>query len=198
MIQRAFNTVLAALLCLLVTGGCAFGDRQVALTYQPVMSIKARAPLTVDVRPFQSARGMDDEKKIGQVRNGYGMVTAKVLSTSGDAPEWVRKALADELANAGFKVARPDAPTSSSGAVSVGGTLNEFMTDMSLGGYDTRIRATFTVARNGIKKLEKEFTVQDGGSGITGSPDEYHTVAKAALTKLMRKALPEIIAAIEN
>jgi hypothetical protein len=33
-------------------GGCAFGDRKVAIDYKPVMTIKAYRPLAVEVRPF--------------------------------------------------------------------------------------------------------------------------------------------------
>jgi len=72
----------------LISAGCAFGDRHAPIEYSPVMGIKAKAPATVDIRPFQSTRGLSDERQIGQVRNGYMTVTAKVFCENGDAMEW--------------------------------------------------------------------------------------------------------------
>lgn len=137
------------------------------------------------------------------MRNGYGMVTAKVLSTDGGAPEWVRRALGDELANAGFVVSRTAAPGQqagnwSSGGITIDGVVNEFMTDMQMEGFQTRIRVRLTVKRYGATRLDKDFYGDDGGSGITGSSDEYQAAIKAGLTKLMRRAIPEVIAAIQG
>src|SRR5687768_6242143 len=78
------STVIAAILACGACG-CAFGDRHVAPTYQPVMSIKAGAPQAVNVPPFASKRGLKNEAQIGRVRNTYGMATAKVFTKSGDA-----------------------------------------------------------------------------------------------------------------
>ncbi|HEY7116420.1 MAG TPA: hypothetical protein VH475_07540 [Tepidisphaeraceae bacterium] len=167
------------------------------------MGIKASSPIAVEVKPFRSERGQEDEAKIGQVRNGYGMATAKVLSTDGDAGEWIRRALTDELVHAGFSVSQSNAPSGAAsagrvGGTTVSGTVIEFMTDMGWQGYQTRIRVKCIVTRYGQERLNKEFAVEDGGSGITGSSGEYRDVLTAALTKLMRKAVPDVIAAIER
>ena len=187
-----FGAILACGTC-----GCAFGDRRVEATYRPVMSIKARAPQAVDVPPFASKRGLKNEAQIGQVRNTFGMVTAKVFTRSGDAAGWVRRALADELTAAGYTVNGGAAPAAAAATV-VNGTLEEFMSDVGSDGFSTRLRVRLVVTRDGTSRLDKSFDVEDGGSGLTASAGEYQEVCQAALTKLMRRAMPEVIAAIEG
>jgi hypothetical protein len=179
------------------TFGCAFGDRRVETTYRPVMSIKARAPQAVDVPPFASKRGLKNEAQIGQVRNNFGMVTAKVFTKSGDAAGWVRRALNDELAAAGYTVNRGATPATPAATV-INGTLEEFMSDVGFDGFSTRLRVRLVVTQYGTARLDKSFDVEDGGSGLTASAGEYQEVCQAALTKLMRRAVPEVIAAIER
>ncbi len=177
--------------------GCAFGDRHVDPNYRPVMSLHARSSQSVDIHPFSSSREVKNEKQIGQVRNGYNMVTAKVYTNAADAATLVNQALAEELSHAGFTVRR-DAPADNASASSVEGTLEEFLTDIGMGGYKTTIRVRLIVNKNGTIRLDKVFDVEDGGAGITASKSEYEEMAQSALTKLMRRAIPEVIPALDG
>jgi hypothetical protein len=177
--------------------GCAFGDRHVTWDYRPVMNIKAFSPIRVQLCQFQSSRGLSDERKIGQLRNGFHMVTAKVLCEEGNAPEWVRRALAAELTHAGFEIVNPPLAVSKDDDVVITGTMNEFLTDISLQ-FTTYIRVTLVVTKRGQVNLTKEFSVEEGGASLTASSSEYQRLTTAALTKLMRRAVSEVIAAIEN
>ena len=191
-------TCVGMMVAALNAGGCAFGDRHVPIDYQPVMKIKAKAPADVDILPFQSARGLSDERQIGQVRNTYMMVTAKVFCENGDAMEWVHRALAAELASAGFRTGGPASSQPTPLAVTIAGTVHEFLTDVGYNGFHTRLLVRFVVTKNGATKLEKDYLVDDGGSGLTGSADEYQAITIKAIEKLMRRAVPDIIAAIEG
>jgi hypothetical protein len=168
--------------------GCASGARGLFVSYQPVMTVKARAPVPVTLPPF-SVTADDPNNKTGRVRN----------PPDATAVENVRQAYLAELAQAGFTftntAAAAAAPT---GGVVVRGTVGEFATDLTMGGYDTRLRARVVVTRDGVTRLDREYAIRDGGSGLTGSRDEYRTVINAALTKLMRKSVPDVIAAIQD
>ena len=196
---RNLATMRAILVVILVTvasgAGCAFGDRSVRYDYKPVMSLKAATPRPVVVLPILSGRNLTDERQIGQVRNGYGMITAKVLCADGDASAWVRRALSAELEQTGYSITESPVPPEQ--GVSVGGTVREFNTDMYVS-FTTRLRVQFVVKRGNKTTLDKEFVVDEGGSGLVASAGEYEELTTAALKKLMRRAIPEIVAAIDR
>ena len=62
--------------------------------------------MKLTVVTMKSTRKPGDPKRIGQVRNGYGMVTAKVMCKEGDPMIWTSDALASEFEQAGFEVQR--------------------------------------------------------------------------------------------
>lgn len=109
------------LLGVVLAGGCAFGTRTAELTYPPARegggliatagaaeAVPAtRAPIAVTVVDARAER-----ERIGNVRNGFGMDTANVVTDS-DVRAWVEDALVAELANAGYDVVETD-PTGTS------------------------------------------------------------------------------------
>ena len=188
--MRGFSPALATsgLLLLLSLGsaGCSVGPTRAAPNYRPVMSISARSPQPVEVRPFTGTPGPAD--------------SSKARKFFADAPVFVQKATADELAHAGHAVTRTGVSSSSFTAptVSVDGTVEEFFTDQTMGGYDTHVRVRFRVSRGGSTLLDKQYEVREGGAGITATTSEYANIAQDALTKLMRKAIPDLLAAIDG
>ena len=103
-----------ALASLAMLGGCAFDDREVDLTYEPVVSsasLPGGATVDVTVADFVDARA--NKATIGKVLNGYGTHTADVVTTD-SVPLWMTDALRVELERAGYAVvpateAGPDA-----------------------------------------------------------------------------------------
>jgi len=81
--------------------GCAFGTRTAVLDYpgDGPWNAPAGAPLVL-INEFDDGRVQTD---VGDVRNGYGMRTARVVTTS-DVAEWVTEAVATELGAKGFDV----------------------------------------------------------------------------------------------
>lgn len=103
-------------LCLLWQGGCAFGTRHVNLTYPPDNKASlgtATAEATeaegsgkpILFVKFSDMRG--DREKVGHVRNGFGMKTAKVVADN-DVTQWVNQAILQQLKQVGFKVKAVD------------------------------------------------------------------------------------------
>jgi len=169
--------------------GCNVGPTHATPNYRPVMTLKARAPQSVEVRAFAADAGPVDSSK-----------ARKVFA---NAPQFIAKALADELANAGYSVTRSGVSSSSAvtlaPAVIVDGTVEEFFTDQTMSGYQTHVRVHLRVSgRGGAVLLDKDYEIQDGGAGITASTGEYEDMAGNALTKLMRKAVPDVVAAIDG
>ncbi len=109
--------ILLLLGCLTQAAGCAFGTRYVDLGYPPQKPAKIDAmdpsaalagPRTRDViLAVNDARPSRD--RIGNVRNGYGMDTASIL-TETNIEVWVYDAIELELEKLGFRtVAQGDA-----------------------------------------------------------------------------------------
>jgi hypothetical protein len=191
--MKAFASVLLTVACchIAVCGGagCNVGPTQATPQYHPVMTIKARAPQSVEVWTFAGSAGPADP--------------SKARKFFANAPQFVSKALADELANAGYAVTRSNesSPSSTAAGVLVEGAVEQFFTDQTMSGYDTHVRVHLRVGGRGgggggAVLLEKDYEIQDGGSGITASTGEYEDMAGNALAKLMRKAIPDVVAAI--
>lgn len=100
----------------LLLGACAFGDRDVYLTYPPeendggsisamAAELETKAEMgqrqTLVISLFEDLR--PDKATVGEVRNGWGMKTADA-NTSSDVPAWVREAARYEFERAGFNV----------------------------------------------------------------------------------------------
>ena len=82
---------------------CAFVDEHVQLEYQdlPAVSNSAANQGTIFLSLFEDQRA--DKSKIGVVKNGYGMETAKVLTDDNPAV-WITNTLKGNLERTGYKV----------------------------------------------------------------------------------------------
>ena len=91
--------------------GCAFVDRRVTLT--PPTTIPqtfSASTSSSDKKEISVARPQDlrpDPTTVGNIRNGYGMVTASVRSNT-DIPMWVTNSVIQGLERAGFRVERAE------------------------------------------------------------------------------------------
>lgn len=111
---------------MVVLSGCAFGTRHAELSYPPEggegggLVAAARAdtgnvPGCCEVILAVSDR-RTETRRIGNVRNGFGMDTADVV-TGSDVTAWVAGAFRQELAEAGYTVVPPESDASSTGAI---------------------------------------------------------------------------------
>jgi hypothetical protein len=100
-----FRAIVTGIIAALLAGGCAFSPANLNVSYDstrakagPLSSVK---PLKVEVGDFADKRPQTD--RIGYMRNGFGMETAKV-STTRPAPEIVREAIIAAFNKNGHKV----------------------------------------------------------------------------------------------
>ncbi len=99
MLRRFFFVIVASIFF----PACAFVDNEVQLEYQnvPGIAVGALKQGTIYLSLFEDRR--IDKTKIGVIRNGYGMETAKVL-TKDDPAIWVSNTLKGNLERIGYKV----------------------------------------------------------------------------------------------
>jgi len=112
-VARGFRGALSLLLSILCGGllsACAFTDRHVNLAPPTVMPPMVSSSVPQDGKVVSVARPEDlrpDPTTVGNIRNGYGMVTAQVRSNN-DVAMWVANSLISGLEQAGYRVERAE------------------------------------------------------------------------------------------
>jgi hypothetical protein len=111
---------------------------------------------------------------------------------------WTSDALAAELQHAGFTVQRvSETATPTPGQVCIRGVVKEFFADMTTQ-VVMKVRVSFTVARDNNTLLDQAFDVDEGLGMFSASDEDYEKLANQALERLMRRAAPVIIAALQK
>jgi hypothetical protein len=162
-----------------VLGGCAFGDRQVSLTYKP-LARPVPASGEVTVVTFRDERPRERLQDVGEVRNGFGMVTADVrIDRKGSVTgvgRWIADALAQELTAGGAHVRRVETEEEARGsAVIVTGAVTKLWINMYLQ-YDAKLRTTVRVTRAGSAPFEREVKGDKEGLAVFGTSSEYDRI----------------------
>lgn len=184
-----------ALLCL--ASGCAFGDRQISLRYQPVVNERAKVQTRVVVADFDDQRG-GSRLEVGCIRNGFQMKTARVLVTPGQAPsDWIRDALIEELRAARLDVTEHRRSSSPDDLV-ITGEIKELYSDMTIIMVPCRMRADIAVLRGDQAVWDRRYEVNHQIAMTTASPTEYEALFQGTLQNLMRQAVPDVLEAIER
>ena len=205
-------TSIFTVLLSLSSGGCAFGDRVVALRYASeldvnqnqvdnqeiyIASFKDVSPNNLKMVSFKDGNGSrikTDGKEIGEIRNGYNIKTACVVSKTPDLGPWVTHALSQELKQRGFNVVNvtslpPDI------SLGVNGSLEKCYSKMYfLKAPGCSVQATISLHKSGVVVLTKEYTGESkvaNGIGAKG----YEIAFQAAMKDLLDKAVPDIVEA---
>lgn len=199
---------------ILLSGGCAFGDRVVALRYTSeidvnqkqvdnqeiyIASFKDVSPNNLKKISFKDRRGTRisaNGKEIGEIRNGYNIKTASVVSKSPDLGPWITHALSQELKQRGFNVVNvtslpPEIP------LGINGSIEKCYSKMYfLKAPDCTIQTTISLQESGVTVFTKEYIGQSkvtGGIGAQG----YEKAFQAAVKDLLDKAVPDIVKACQ-
>lgn len=181
--------------------GCAFGTREVSLTYPPSVSengIKeAQASAQSEKNDIKVIIAKLEDKRtvthrIGNVRNGFGMDTADVVAKN-DVRNWVDNALEWELKNAGYSVVRSESSgDNAESAVMVSGEINQIYCDVYFT-YDGKATVILKAMKNGEAVVNETYT----GSGSAGmnwaaTEDAYGESLANALQVVMKKFINEL------
>jgi len=194
-------TALVLLSSTLGITGCAFGTRHAELSYPPmaaeggglIASAHAKANVPEESREIvvQVTDQRTSRERIGNVRNGFGIDTANVV-TSDDIRLWVESALTVELANAGYTIVADGGRATSDDAIALYTEILEVYCDVYMTyGADVSLTVTLTV------KDQQPFqrTYEGDGSvgvnwGATGK--SYAESLSLALQDAIAKILADI------
>ncbi len=179
--------------------GCAFGDRQAALEYPPAADQGATDANAAEVPAAPASRGTvhvgdfedirPDRTIVGNVRNGFGMKTAKVIPQRG-VSAWVRDALAWELDAAGYTVV--DGATAPAGAAALSGDVLRAYCDMYFT-YDGQVVLRIEARKDGQVLLNRSYS-GSGSVGIAwaGTGDSFSESLGLALQEALRQFVADL------
>ena len=190
---RTIPLFLGALAAAAMAGGCAFVDRNAPLKYtaegKPSSVVIARIALApiVDERP--------EPRKLGDVRNGYGMKTATIWAAN-PVDAWVTDALTQELRVAGVEVLATDERPPYAAVLS--GQIQHASCVM-LFSYEGSITLRLELAFNGRTVLSRTYARERTGNlNWTGSSKQCGKTMNLALKGLLEQAVPEIVKALKE
>jgi uncharacterized lipoprotein YajG len=181
-----FRAIVTGIIAALLAGGCAFSPANLNVSYDstrakagPLSSVK---PLKVEVGDFADKRPQTD--RIGYMRNGFGMETAKV-STTRPAPEIVREAIIAAFNKNGHKVNGGEKDIVVTGAVKTFWFESQvnFWTIEFMGTVDVNV--VVQDGRTGRVLLSKEYSGHHNTALLGGYHKEMADVMNAALENLI-------------
>ena len=173
--------------------GCAFGTRNVNLAYEPVTpSVAPGSKGTVAVAKFSDTRTSESgtNKKVGRVRNGFGMTTAEVKATQ-DPVVWVSDSLARALEAEGYRVERVTSGGSVGDLTVVSGAVAAVEVDMYMS-IGSEIRAKVNVDREGQRVVSTECMGEASAVAWTGSANEYQESLSESMKSFIADCVPKL------
>jgi hypothetical protein len=193
---------LGGLLVLTMLSGCAFGTRHADLAYPPanggaMVIAQAEAAGAPAVARYDVILAVADMRatteRVGNVRNGFGMDTADVVTAS-DVRAWVESAFMYELVGAGYTVIPAGSEVDDETAVMLDADVTKVYCDAYLT-YDGEVLMTVTLSQHGSPPLHKAY--QGSGSvglnwGATGT--SYGESLSLALKDAIGKVMSDLAA----
>lgn len=175
---------------------CAFGTRQVNLTYNPAVERGSAVPGSlgrVAVARFADRRSSDEGagNLLGKVRNTYGMTTANVEANQ-DPVLWVADGIARSLAAQGFKVEKVESPAAAGGLPTVTGTVTRASGGMYMR-MDANVSADVGVERLGQSLLSTQCEGTATQVAWTASTGEYEEVFASAMDSFLSSCVPKLL-----
>jgi len=190
------RSVLLVLVALLPA--CAFGDRSIALQYE----VERRYAQTgadykdpVVVLDFDDAR---PQPEYGDVRNGFGIVTAKVIAEGQSGGRWVANALAAELEARGYQVQQATEAPPGTVPVLVSGSLTQAYVRTGVLGLDCLVRVRLRVLRHGVTVLTRDYEAENDDLGLLGTAQAYASALSEGLRRLIEQAMEDIEEALRE
>lgn len=171
--SRGLRTSVGLLAISVLAGlsGCAFGTRHAELNYPPAKG-GGEVIATAEAAGTPAGAGFDvilavadmraSKERIGNVKNGFGMDTANVV-TEADIRTWVEDAFTRELTDAGYAVIPAGSGTGPDTAIKLDAEVTKVYCDAYLT-YDGEVLMTVTLSRQGAPAHVKAYE----GSGSVG------------------------------
>lgn len=163
--------------------GCAFGTRRPLLEYNPIIRTSPEPRnVTVYVENFKDERA--DKSIIGNVRNGWGIKTADVVTDSNVA-EWITGALKAEFGNYGYVVAKDRTELQAGGEV-LTVYCDSFMQ------YEGEVRLGVVLKKNNEILLDKKYTGRASNMNWAATAKSYAKTLEQSLQNAMSQIMSDI------
>ena len=174
---------------------CAFGTRNVNLTYGATLPASSPVPPKygrVAVAPLSDARVPSEGTgtHIAKVRNGYGIPTASVLANQ-DPVLWVTEGVARTLVMQGFTVERVAAPSEAPDIPTVTGQVTRASGDMYMS-TTANVSAQLGIVHRGTAVQTLACTGSASRVAWTASAEEFRTVFEEAMTDFGNQCGPHL------
>jgi hypothetical protein len=193
--------------CLGVFSACAFTDRHVNLV--PPSTIPQFAPSSPATdsqtgRVVSVAHPEDlrpDPTTVGNIRNGYGMVTAQVRSNN-DVTMWVANSLIGGLEQAGYRVERAETVETAQTPVAIDIGVSRVFTEYVPGLFTINgkadVAAQVEVYKQGQRILRRVYTGKYENTNFvaTTSASEYQALLNEAMKDFLQKAVPDLTSSL--
>lgn len=201
-----------ALLLSLILGsgsifGCAFVDRRVTLTPPTTIpQISTPSSPSSGERTISVARPQDlrpDPTTVGNIRNGYGIVTASVRSNT-DIPMWMASSIIQGLERTGFRIERVETVETASTPIALDIAVSRVFTEHAPGFLRLTakgdVAAQVEVYKDGTRILRRTYTgkYENPEFFTTTSANEYQTLLDAAMKDFLQKTLPDLVRVLDR
>jgi hypothetical protein len=138
-----------------------------------------------------------DPTTVGNIRNGYGMVTAQVRSNS-DVAMWVANSLIGGLEQAGYRVERAEtvetAQTPIAIDIGVSRVFTEYVPTFFTIDGKADVAAQVEVYKQGQRILRRVYTgkYENANFVVATSAGEYQELLNEAMKDFLQKAIPDL------
>ena len=190
---------LSSLLC---TAGCAFGTRHAEMGYPPVSEDRGMIPAAHAASvPVGRSRdviltvsdGRTETHRIGNVRNGFGMDTANVV-TEDNLVSWVEGAFTHELTSVGYSVTPEGGDVSHEDAIGITAEILEVYCDAYMT-YDGDVSLMVTLEGQGHEPVRKQYA-GEGSVGMSWAATSKSYAESLALA--LEHAIAQVMVDLER
>ena len=162
--------------------GCAFGTRHPLLEYKPVTAKSQPKNIAVYVENFKDER--TEKNLIGNVRNGWGLKTADVV-TDTNVSDWITNALKAELGNGGYVVAKDRTELVTGGEV-LTVYCDSFMQ------YEGNVTVSVVLKKGDQVLIDKKYTGKATNLNWAATAKSYGLTLEQSLQNVMKQITSDI------
>lgn len=188
--------ILAVAACLFNLSACAFGSRQIPLSYPPQASAgrfsepaKVRfPPETVTLAAFSDER--PDQRRIGNIRSWF---KVKMVEAPPErVQEWIRQALALHLEQEGYRVSAVTQLNGTEKGLVISGVIAE-VNGAAFFTYEGTVELRVRAVKDGREIFDRAFRGSATAGGYVGGGEEkYQEALSLALENAASKIIREL------